>query len=181
MKVHLKELLKHLLYYTIFLVITSTAVIVYQDYKVEQQAETIRKERQEQMKAKEKNCIKAALWHEARGEGEHGILAVASVIENRLKHPNYPSTYCAVINQRKQFSYTLDNKPTGERLEASIKTSEQPMYSKVALTADSMVEGQFEPILEHSVLWYAHKKIKNAWIKTKKTYATIGNHRFYKE
>ena len=182
MKEHLKQLLKHLLYYLVFLVVTTTAVITYQDYKIQQEIEAVKKERKEQMKAKEKACIKEALWHEARGEGEYGVLAVASVIENRIKHPNYPSTYCAVIKQHKQFSYTLDkSKPTGERLEASIKASEQPMYTKVALTADNMVEGRFEPVLEHSVLWYAHKKVKNYWTKTKSVATKIGKHVFYKD
>lgn len=181
MNLHVKELLKHLAYYLVFLLVTSLVVIEYQNYFANKQAEIAEKIRIEKIKQKDKECIKAALWHEARGEGHHGILAVASVIENRINHPAYPSTYCGVINQHKQFSYTLEGKPTGMRLEASIKDSERPMYTKVALTAESMVEGQFEPVLPKPVIWYTTKKISNYWTKTKKVYATIGNHRFYKE
>lgn len=58
-------------------------------------------------KQAEKYCIMEALWYEARGEPALGILAVASVIENRKNHEYYPDTYCGVIHQHKQFSYRL--------------------------------------------------------------------------
>lgn len=57
-------------------------------------------------KLTEKACIVQALWHEARGEKLAGLLAVASVIENRKNSSRYPADYCSVIWQDKQFSFT---------------------------------------------------------------------------
>lgn len=157
----------------------------YREYRQMQEFEAVRKDliRQEQdaVKAQERKCLANALYYEARSEGEAGILAVASVIENRKEHQNYPGTYCGIINQRKQFSYVALSKPDVESIEQRLKASDRVAYMQVSEVADSMLEGRFEPVLPSNVLYYATTKISNAWTKTKKVYVTIGNHRFYKE
>jgi len=157
----------------------------YREYRQLQEFEAVRKDliRQEQdaVKEQERKCLKNALYYEARSEGEAGILAVASVIENRKEHQNYPGTYCGIINQRKQFSYVSLRKPDVESIEQRLKASDRVAYMQVSEVADSMLEGRFESVLPSNVLHYATTKISNAWTKTKKVYATIGNHRFYKE
>lgn len=137
-----------------------------------------------QQKEKEKQCLTTALYHEARGEGEFGMKAVANVIHNRYLHPDYPDTYCGVINQRKQFSYTLEGKPQGEHLKAHI--AYKPEQARVAYQtaekiADDVVEGRFQKFLPSNVLWYTTMKVKNYWTKTKKVVAQIGNHKFYSD
>lgn len=128
---------------------------------------------------KEKNCIIDALYHEARGEGTKGIKAVASVIQNRTKHPDYPATYCGVIKQRNQFSYTLLNKPSGKRLERSIDDSEREVYTYISDIAQNMLRGQFKPSLPSSVLWYTSSTVKNHWTSKKQVVAKVGKHKFY--
>src|SRR5690554_1185755 len=63
----------------------------------------IKKERCEQSK----ECFKLveALVYEARSEPREGQIAVASVILNRVDHPNFPDTIQGVISQPYQFSY----------------------------------------------------------------------------
>src|SRR5690554_7477202 len=63
----------------------------------------IKKERCEQSK----ECFKLveALVYEARSETREGQIAVASVILNRVDHPNFPDTIQGVISQPYQFSY----------------------------------------------------------------------------
>jgi spore germination cell wall hydrolase CwlJ-like protein len=157
----------------------------YREYRQLKEFEAVRKDliRQEKeaLKDQERKCLKNALYYEARSEGSAGILAVASVIENRRTHPDYPESYCGVIQQRKQFSYTLERKPDVERIEWRLKAADKQAYGYVSEVADSMVEGQFKSTLPSGVIYYATTKISNAWIKTKKIYATIGNHHFYKE
>lgn len=181
----MKNTIKRWFTYLVIFFIAMWFTDQYREYRQLQELEQVRKDliRQEQeaVKDQERKCIKNALYYEARSEGTAGILAVASVIENRKNHPDYPESYCGVIQQRKQFSYTLEGRPDVERIEWRLQPADKQAYGYVSDVADSMVEGQFKPVLEHSVLWYAHKKIKNAWIKTKQTCATIGNHRFYKE
>jgi spore germination cell wall hydrolase CwlJ-like protein len=180
----MKETIKRwVTYITIFIVIM-WFTDQYNDYRQLKEFEQVRKEliRQEQeaVKNQERNCLKNALYYEARSEGNVGILAVASVIENRKNHVNYPSSYCGVIKQHKQFSYTLEGRPDVERIEERLKAADKVMYGYVSEVADNMLEGEFKPVLEHSVLWYAHKSVKNYWTRTKAVANKIGKHIYYK-
>ena len=172
------------IYITIF-VVAMLLTDQYREYRQLQEFEAVRKDliRQEQeaVKDQERKCLKNALYYEARSEGNYGILAVASVIENRKNHVNYPSSYCGVIKQHKQFSYTLEGKPDVERIELRLKAADKQAYGYVSEVAEEMLQGQFKPVLERSVLWYAHTKVKNYWTKTKAVATRIGKHVFYKE
>jgi spore germination cell wall hydrolase CwlJ-like protein len=128
----------------------------------------------EEYKNSERDCLVTALYHEARGEGIKGLEAVASVIYNRKNHPYYPSTYCGIVNQYKQFSYTLLDKNLGE-----VPAYESKVYAKILDLSDSMVDNRFKPTLPPSVMWYTTTKVSNKWTKKKKIVADIGKHRFY--
>ena len=54
-------------------------------------------------------CIVDAIAGEAIGEPIEGQKAVIEVIVNRAKSKDYPSTFCEVVHQNKQFSYLLGN------------------------------------------------------------------------
>lgn len=133
----------------------------------------------EEYKTNERDCLVTALYHEARSEGKAGIEAVASVIYNRKHHKNYPSSYCAIVNQYKQFSYTLLNKPFGDALESSVPAYEGKVYAEILSVANKMVNNRFKPTLNPSVMWYTTHKVSNHWTKKKKIVAIIGKHRFY--
>lgn len=170
--------------WSIYLVTFLCAFILaeqYQDYRQYKALEEVRKDLIRQEQEAEKNCIKNALYYEARSEGKVGIIAVASVIENRKNHPSYPASYCGVIQQHKQFSYTLEGKPDVEAVVMRLKASDKQAYMHASYVSEQMVSGSFKPTLPETVLHYTTTKIKNYWTKTKKIYATIGNHRFYKE
>lgn len=181
MNEHFKQLLKHLLYYLITLLVVAFIVIEYQNYNEITQQKRQQRIELEQHKAKEANCLKNALWYEAGNQSLHGVMAVASVIDNRKNHPDYPDTYCGVINQHKQFSYTLLKKPDVEQVMYKFKPMEVNAYQKVESVADEMIYGKFEPVLDRSVRFYATTKIRNYWTKTKKVAARIGDHVFYKD
>lgn len=134
---------------------------------------------QDIFKQQEKNCIKEALWHEARNQGYEGIVAVMSVIENRKNHPKYPGTYCSVIWQPKQFSYK--QKGSGDKLDDQVSDYEKPVLHQINAVADQAVEGKFEPVLPSSVLWYTTSKVKNYWTKTKRKIKKIKDHVFYSD
>ena len=51
--------------------------------------------------ASEVKCLATAIYFEARGEPEHGQLAVAQVVLNRVKNPAYPNTICGVVYQNR--------------------------------------------------------------------------------
>ncbi len=65
--------------------------------------------------ARDLDCLTQAVYYEARGETPKGQAAVAQVVLNRVRHPAFPKTICAVVFQgagkRKtdcQFSFVCD-------------------------------------------------------------------------
>ena len=59
------------------------------------------------------NCLAEAVYFEARGEASDGQRAVAQVVLNRVRHPAFPKTICAVVHQRSgsgcQFSFACSS------------------------------------------------------------------------
>jgi len=62
--------------------------------------------------ARDLDCLADAVYYEARGETTRGQQAVATVVLNRVKNPNFPKTVCGVVFQRSsgacQFSFACD-------------------------------------------------------------------------
>ncbi len=57
---------------------------------------------------RELDCLTQAVYFEARGETAEGQAAVAQVVLNRVRHPAFPKTVCAVVYQGCQFSFACD-------------------------------------------------------------------------
>lgn len=55
-------------------------------------------------------CLSLAIFGESRGESKRGQYAVAEVIHNRTKHPDFPDTICGVIKQKSQFSFVRNHR-----------------------------------------------------------------------
>lgn len=57
-------------------------------------------------------CLRQAVYFEARGQSVQGQFAVAEVVLNRVDSPDYPDSVCGVIRQQAdgtcQFSYFCD-------------------------------------------------------------------------
>lgn len=131
---------------------------------------------------KQYTCIKEALHYEARGEHQAGMQAVLSVIHNRTKHKEFPKTYCDVIKQPMQFSYRNGFSSKETRLNAfkpANTRSEQQASTIASDLAYRAAMGRFKPSMQPQVLYYCSTKITPTWSKKMKTYATIGNHRFF--
>ena len=60
------------------------------------------------------NCLTSAVYYEAATESDEGQQAVAQVVLNRVRHPAFPASICAVVYQGStlptgcQFSFTCD-------------------------------------------------------------------------
>lgn len=129
----------------------------------------------------ERECIKEALWFEARGESELGRRAVLNVIRNRMQSRTFPSSHCGVIEQPRQFSYRLGLKPGQRKQIKLVSALDHETYAQVSTLADEALLGAFQPVLEPSVLWYTHIKVKNKWTRKMKVVKIEGNHHFLKE
>ncbi len=80
-------------------------------------------------------CMALNVYHEARGESRIGQQAVAHVVLNRRKSGRYPTTLCAVIWQRSQFSWTI--RPVG-----SLVPRESASWERSQLVALEAVTGK---------------------------------------
>ena len=63
--------------------------------------------------SRDMECLSQAVYYEARGESAAGQAAVAQVVLNRVRHPAFPKSVCAVVFQGArtascQFSFACD-------------------------------------------------------------------------
>ncbi|WP_188823387.1 cell wall hydrolase [Brucella endophytica] len=54
--------------------------------------------------AKDRECLKRAMYFESNRSSEDGFLAVGTVVMNRLASGKYPDTICGVVGQKNQFA-----------------------------------------------------------------------------
>ena len=136
-----------------------------------------------QIDRQERDCIVETLYHEARGEGIRGLVAVASVLEERKDHPDYPATYCKISKQPWQFSFRHENKPSLKLLEKRIERlpeQDKVMLQEAKKIAERMLLGAFRGILPRGTVFYHARYVKPSWSRKMQRVAVIGQHVFYK-
>ena len=119
---------------------------------------------------KEINCLATAIYKESRGEDYKGQLAVASVTKNRLKDKKFPSTYCKVVYQPFQYSWTSKN----------IEVDKSSMAWQTAKEIAVIVYYLDVPDPTHGALYFHSGKDKPYWTKKFKKTTKIKGHTFYK-
>jgi len=81
----------------------------------------------------ETTALAQALYHEARGEGYHGQIAVGLVIKNRVLSDRWPNSIHEVIHQPYQFSYVheMDDKTmhNEDARETAYRAAQAVLYS----------------------------------------------------
>ncbi|MBD8064742.1 cell wall hydrolase [Devosia sp. PTR5] len=58
----------------------------------------------------EKECMMRAMYFESNRSSADGMLAVGTVVMNRLHDPRYPKTVCGVVGQKNQFADGVMNR-----------------------------------------------------------------------
>ncbi|WP_420960431.1 cell wall hydrolase [Brucella sp. IR073] len=61
--------------------------------------------------AKDRECLKRAMYFESNRSSEDGFLAVGTVVMNRLASGRYPDTICGVVGQKNQFAPGVLSRP----------------------------------------------------------------------
>lgn len=129
-------------------------------------------------KGSEWQCLKEALYFEARGETVKGQFAVAEVILNRVDSPAFPNSICGVIHQGTgkryacQFTYTCDGHEEVIR--------EPRAYQRVAKVAAAMVAGAPRQLTDGAT-YYHTAHVKPRWANRFAKTASIGVHHFYRK
>ena len=117
------------------------------------------------------DVIAKTLYHEARGEDEKGIRAVATTLHNRaMKRHNRPTPEAIVKQAKKRKQYSCWN---GKR---DLKAGSGKSWVVCRKIAYEMVSGEFKPTHSHTH-YYAQKIVFPKWAKNKPK-VIIGNHTF---
>nr|WP_255553681.1 cell wall hydrolase [Maritimibacter sp. DP1N21-5] len=61
------------------------------------------------------NCLTRAMYFESHQSSRDGLVAVGSVVMNRVASPDFPNTVCGVVTQRNQFASGVMTKDMNPR------------------------------------------------------------------
>jgi spore germination cell wall hydrolase CwlJ-like protein len=134
---------------------------------------------QRRVQLAEENCLARAIYFEARSESELGQVAVAKVILNRVKDPEYPKTICGVVYQGSgrrnscQFSFACDGLPDDVKSAAS--------WSQAKRLAKKVIAGDAKVAALTTATNYHADYVKPKWAKSMKRLVKIGRHIFYED
>lgn len=119
------------------------------------------------IKQKEVECLAKNIYHESRGEGRIGMLAVGKVTLNRSLHPKFPDTICGTVYQKYQFSWT-------QTREGRVNPTQ---FAKAKAIALEVLSGNHE-LKDFPALYFHNSSVNPGW-KLRKV-AIIKNHHYYK-
>ena len=134
---------------------------------------------QRRVQLAEENCLARAVYFEARSESELGQIAVAKVILNRVKDPEYPNTICGVVYQGSgrrnscQFSFACDGLP--DDVKSASAWANAKRVAKKTIAGDAKVAALTTATNYHA------DYVKPKWAKSMKRLVKIGRHIFYED
>ena len=121
-------------------------------------------------------CLKTALYFEARGETVKGQFAVAEVILNRVDSPRYPATVCGVVGQGGgggcQFSFICDG--------AKNTMADPEAAATAGRIARLMLDGA-PRTLTGGATYFHNRAVWPTWASRFPQTASIGGHLFYRQ
>lgn len=124
--------------------------------------------------AQAQECMALAMYWEARGEGRAGMLAVGSVVMNRVHDERFPANVCSVVRQGGetapcQFSWWCDGR--------SDRPAQDALWSESRETAREVLTGEPDDPTD-GALYFHHESIEPPWQKERTV--SIGSHVFYR-
>jgi N-acetylmuramoyl-L-alanine amidase len=115
-------------------------------------------------------CLARNVYFEARGEPVAGQYAVAEVTMNRKAARFFPRSVCAVVYEKRAFSWTDSAtlpEPSGEE------------WLRARQVAEAVYFQRFTPVL-NGALYYHADYVTPDWAKEKRRVTRIGGHIFYR-
>ena len=121
-------------------------------------------------------CLTDAVYYEARGESSRGQAAVAQVVINRVKHPAFPKSICAVVFQGAgrsgcQFSFACDGSMNKRR--------ETLAWERARDVATKALAGALRGDVGSATHFHT-TAVSPAWAPQMLRVANVGTHVFYR-
>ena len=130
--------------------------------------------------SKEIKCLEKNVWHESRGEGLLGMLAVAKTTLNRVKTEGWPPDVCKVVYQHKQFSWTQI--PEGKQKIKLKNSVDKQSYSLVQLATQlSIIAEMLQIDFMDGATYYHTTSVNPVWGRKMEVVGVIGDHIFKKD
>ena len=125
--------------------------------------------------ARQLDCLSDAVYYEARGETPAGQAAVAQVVLNRVRHPAFPKSICAVVYQgaqsgRCQFSFACNGAIRVNR--------EDGAWTRAQRVAERALGGYVMPDVGNATHFHI-LTVRPGW-NNMTLVAQIGSHMFYR-
>lgn len=123
------------------------------------------------------DCLTQAIYYEGALEPDEGQRAIAQVVLNRVRHPQYPNSVCGVVFEGQhlstscQFSFTCD----GSRARAPMPS----LWRKANLVAKAALGGAVAKEVGLSTHYHADY-VQPYWSSTLDLSGQIGRHIFYR-
>ncbi|HEV2748445.1 MAG TPA: cell wall hydrolase [Allosphingosinicella sp.] len=123
------------------------------------------------------DCLTAAVYHEARSEGEAGQRAVAQVVLNRVRHPTFPNSICGVVYQGAQrrtgcqFTFTCDGSLRRRRVATD--------WERARKIAEEALAGRVFAAVGHATHYHTNQ-VRPYWASTLTRITSVGTHVFYR-
>lgn len=120
----------------------------------------------------QQQCLATAVYFESMGEPLEGQLAVARVVINRAASGRYPTTMCAVVKQKAQFSFV--------RAGQFPRIDQGSRAWRKAQAIARIAVANAKASLPTDVLWYHADYVAPVWGKRLQRVEKIGAHIFYR-
>jgi spore germination cell wall hydrolase CwlJ-like protein len=93
----------------------------------------------------DRECLMRAMYFESNRSSAEGMLAVGTVVMNRVGHQGYPKSVCGVVGQKNQFASGVLSKPMKEKRSVAV----------VAQVADAVMQGARHPGVQSAKHFHA--------------------------
>ncbi|MDK8871672.1 cell wall hydrolase [Paracoccus sp. SSJ] len=92
----------------------------------------------------ELECMERAMFFESHRSSRDGMIAVGSVVMNRVQSRQYPNSVCAVVGQKGQFAPGIMSRP--------MKSQAMP---EVREAARAVMRGERHPLVGNAMFFHA--------------------------
>ncbi|MER5172480.1 cell wall hydrolase [Thioclava sp. GXIMD2076] len=119
-------------------------------------------------RATPQECMERAMYFESNRSSRDGMIAVGSVVMNRVRSPDFPNTVCGVVMQKNQFARGI--------MSRKMNLDSAP-YIRAA--ARSVLRGERHPYIGNSL--YFHTATYRARYNNINYVLTTGGNAFYEK
>lgn len=126
---------------------------------------------------KQLDCLAKNMYHESKGEGSFGWLAVGMVTMNRVESKRYPNTVCKVVYQNNGKVWQFSWAGTKKKLTKPKKELYNEIYQLAILIY--LHHSKMHDVTDDALFFHADY-VSPYWSKKMQKTTKIGRHIFYK-